>query len=140
MHYLVWAVVALLAYSFVAPFVRRATAAGLPPFTVLLVTSTALFVATLVVAGATGQLRVRDLRPGRAQSAYWAGAFLTIGIIAYYQALAQGPVSVVVPIFGCFLVLSPLIAFFLLEEAVTARKLAGIALGGVAVYLVAGGG
>jgi len=96
-------------------------------------------VATLVVAGATGQLRVRDLRPGRAQDAYWAGAFLTVGTIAYYQALAQGPVSVVVPIFGCFLVLGPLIAS-LLEEAVTARKLAGIALGSVAVYLVAGGG
>ena len=139
MHYLVWAVVAMLAYSFVAPFVRRATSGGLPPFTALLITSAALFVASVVVVLATGQLQARDLHPARAADAYWAGAFLTVGIISYYQALGQGPVSVVVPIFGCFLVLSPLIAFFLLGEAVTARKLAGIALAGVAVYLVAGG-
>jgi transporter family protein len=139
MHYLVWSIIAMLAYSFVAPFVRRAMAGGLPPFTVLLVTASALFVTSLGVPYATGQLRLRDVRPARASDAYWAGAFLTVGIVAYYQALSQGPVSVVVPLFGLFLVLSPLIAFVLLGEAVTARKLAGIALGAVAVYLIAGG-
>lgn len=66
-----------------------------------------------------------------------AGAFLSVGIIAYYRALALGPVSVVVPIFGTFLVTSAAAGVVFLDEPLTARKVAGVALAVIAIYLVA---
>ncbi|WP_022834521.1 EamA family transporter [Salisaeta longa] len=137
--HVVWALVAMLAYSFVAPFVRQSVTRGLPGFSTLLITSTILLIAAAGVAVASGDFRWTQLQRPAANSAYLAGGFLSVGIIAYYYALSTGPVSVVVPIFGMFLVLSPVAGYFLLEEALTPRKLAGIALAAVAVYLVVGG-
>ena len=65
-----------------------------------------------------------------------AGVFLTVGIVAYYRALSFDPVSVVSPIFGLCLVLSSVIGIAFLNESLTARKVAGIGLAIVAVYLV----
>ncbi len=67
---------------------------------------------------------------------YGAGIALTVGIIAYYYALEAGPVSVVVPVFGTFLVLSSLIGIVALDEEFTIRKAAGIVLAGAAIWLV----
>jgi transporter family protein len=67
---------------------------------------------------------------------YAAGAFLAVGIIAYYRALALGPVSIVVPVFGLFLVTSSVLGIVALDEPLTARKALGVLLAGVAVYLV----
>ena len=61
-----------------------------------------------------------------------------MGIITYYRALSLGAVSVVVPIFGLFIVVSSVVGFVFLDEPLTLRKVAGIVLAGVAVYLVAG--
>jgi len=65
-----------------------------------------------------------------------AGLFLGVGILAYYRALSLGPVSVVTPVFGMFLVTSSIIGIAVLGESLTTRKLLGIALAVVAVYLV----
>ncbi len=138
MSAVLWALVAMLAYSFVAPFVSRAIGSGMPEFLVLLVTSLILTLASLGVAALTGELNVRELAHPSAWNAYLAGAFLSVGIIAYYRALSLGAVSVVVPIFGLFLVVSSVVGFALLGEAITVRKVLGIVLAGVAVYLVAG--
>jgi transporter family protein len=67
---------------------------------------------------------------------YAAGVFLAVGILAYYRALALGPVSVVVPVFGLFLVTSSLVGVVALDEPLTARKGVGVLLALVAVYLV----
>lgn len=67
---------------------------------------------------------------------YAAGGMLAVSIIAYYRALELGPVSVVVPIFGMFIVLSSIVGIVALDEAVNARKIVGILLAGVAVWLV----
>ena len=138
MSAVLWALIAMLAYSFVAPFVSRAIGDGMPEFLVLLITSLILSVASLGIAALTGELNVRDLAHPSAWNAYLAGAFLSVGIIAYYRALSLGAVSVVVPIFGLFLVVSSVVGFVFLDEPVTARKILGVALAGVAVYLVAG--
>ena len=128
----------MLAYSFVAPFVSRAIGGGMPEFLVLLVTSLLLTLASLLIAALTGELNWRELAHPSAWNAYLAGAFLAVGIIAYYRALSLGAVSVVVPIFGLFIVVSSVVGFVLLDEPLTLRKVLGIALAGVAVYLVAG--
>ena len=138
MSAILWAVIAMLAYSFVAPFVSRAIGGGLPEFLVLLITSVILALVALIVAASTNELDWRGLVAPQAWNAYLAGAFLAVGITAYYRALSLGTVNVVVPIFGLFIVLSSVVGFVFLGEPVTVRKVLGIALAGVAVYLVAG--
>jgi len=69
---------------------------------------------------------------------YAAGACLAVGILAYYRALSLGPVSVVAPVFGLFLVVSSLVGIAVLNESLTLRKVLGIALAAVAVWLTAG--
>lgn len=68
-----------------------------------------------------------------------AGIALTIALIALYRGLAAGPVSVVVPIFGLFLVGSSAIGVALFDETLTARKGLTIATAVASVYLVSTG-
>ncbi len=137
MSAVLWALVAMFAYSFVAPFVSRAIGGGMPGFLVLLITSLMLVVGSFMIALFTGSLSLRGFSHPAAWNAYLAGGFLAVGIASYYRALSLGAVSVVVPIFGLFIVLSSVLGFFS-GEPVTLRKVLGIALAGVAVYLVAG--
>ncbi|MFC7177421.1 EamA family transporter [Halosegnis marinus] len=136
MRYLPYALLGLAAYTFVAPLTKLATR-DLPSTTVALVTNGMLAVAALAVVLATNGNPVASLTHPDAKYMFAAGAFLSVGIIAYYRALALGPVSVVVPVFGTFLVTSAAAGVFLLDEPLTARKVAGVALAIVAVYLVA---
>lgn len=138
MRYLPWALLALGAYSLVAPLMSAATT-GDPriPSTVA-----ALLANGILVAGSVAVV----LYTGRDVGAYLShpkfplvvagGLFLTVGILAYYRALSLGPVSVVTPVFGLFLVVSSLVGVVVLDEPLTARKAVGIVLAVVAVYLV----
>jgi transporter family protein len=62
-----------------------------------------------------------------------------VGILSYYRALASGPVSVVTPIFGMFLVGTSILGVVFLDETLSTQKITGIGLAVVAVYLVATG-
>lgn len=136
MNYLPYALLALVAYTFVAPLTKLATR-ELPSSTVALVTNAILAIVALGVVLATrGDLASALVHPD-AKYMYAAGAFLAVGILAYYRALSLGPVSVVVPVFGTFLVTSAAAGVVVLDEPLTARKVLGVALAVVAVYLVA---
>ena len=135
--YLAWALLALVSYSLVPPLVSYATE-DIPADVVALVTNGALVVAVaalLVVDGQPVRTHLDGSDPALAM--YAAGVFLAVGIIAYYRALGAGPVSVVTPIFGLFLVGAAVVGVLLFGESLTARKVAGIALAGLAVLLVA---
>jgi transporter family protein len=134
MNYLVWAVVALLAYSAFTPLAKVATG-NAPPAVVALVAN------SMLAAGAGAVVVARDV-PVREYvlgdaGPYMlvAGAFLTVGILAYYQALSAGPVSVVTPTFGMFLVVSAALGVAFLGEPLSFQKAAGIALAALGVYL-----
>lgn len=136
MRYLVWALLALASYTLVAPLVKLATA-EIPSDVALLIANGMLVVgATAVVVASETPVRPY-LTDSHAVYAYGAGICLTVGILAYYRALAAGPVSVVVPIFGLFIVTSSIVGIVALEEPLTARKVAGIAFAVLAVYLTA---
>lgn len=132
--YLGWALLALVSYTLVSPLVSYASA-EIPADVVTLVSNGMLAVAAVGLVAATNESVVPYLTHPRAPYMYLAGVFLTIGIIAYYRALSLGPVSVVVPIFGMFLVGSSVVGILFLSESLTARKAAGIGLAAVAVYL-----
>lgn len=135
MQYLGWALIALLAYTFVAPLVSLATN-EIPAEVVIVVTNGMLVAVAAAVLFLSDASLTEYTTDGAAPYMYGAGVALTVGIIAYYYALEAGPVSVVVPVFGTFLVLSSLIGVVFLNEVFTVRKAAGVVLAGVAIWLV----
>ncbi|MFD1599694.1 EamA family transporter [Halobellus rarus] len=138
MSYLPWAILALVAYSLVAPFMRVATTgtAQIPSNVATMMTNTILVVLTAGIVLYNGEDALGYVTHPKVGYVVLAGVCLTVGILAYYRALSLGPVSVVSPIFGMFLVLSSILGIAFLNESLTARKLLGIGLGVVAVYLV----
>ena len=137
MGYLRWAVLALLAYSAVAPLVSHASR-GIPSTVVALVANGVLLIATVGVVLASDTAVATYASHARMPYALLAGACLAVGILAYYRALATGPVSVVVPVFGLFIVTSSLLGVAVLDEPLTLRKVVGVLFAVLAVILVAG--
>ena len=135
MNYVVYAVVALVAYSIVPPLISLATE-EIPSNTAALISNGVLVVVALAAVLYAGEWDTSHLTGRHALYVYVAGVALAVGILAYYRALELGPVSVVVPIFGMFIVGSAAVGVAFLDESLTARKVVGVALAVVAVYLV----
>ncbi|MFB6134228.1 MAG: EamA family transporter [Halanaeroarchaeum sp.] len=138
MQYVQWSLVALLAYSLVAPLMKIATE-EIPTAVAVTVSNVILVAAAGLIVLLSEESVLTYLAHPRAPYLYAAGGALAVGILAYYQALSLGPVSTVTPIFAMFLVVSSLVGFFVLGEEITARKVFGIVLAVVAVYLSATG-
>ncbi|WP_243700348.1 EamA family transporter [Halorussus pelagicus] len=134
MNYIAWAVVALVGYSIFTPLASLATN-RIPSTVVALVANSMLALSAAAVIVYRDEPVVTHLTGENAIYMYAAGVFLSVGIIAYYRALGSGPVSVVVPIFGMFLVGSSLIGVAFLNDPLTAKKVAGIVLAAVGMYL-----
>lgn len=135
-NYLVYAFVALAAYTLVAPLTKLATQ-DLPSDVVAFVTNGILVLAALGLVLARDEPILPALTSPAAPYLYGAGICLAVGIVAYYRALALGPVSIVVPIFGMFIATSSVVGILFLEESLTARKATGILLAVIAIYLTA---
>ncbi|SDC75928.1 EamA family transporter [Natrinema hispanicum] len=138
MDYLLWVIVALVAYGLMAPLTSVVTS-DVPPAVALFLSTTIFLCLTAVVLVVTGTGTISDVTSPSAQIVYVAGLFLSAGILAYYQALERGPVSVVVPIYGLFIVGSSIIGIAFLGEELTATRVAGIVVAAAAIYLAAGG-
>lgn len=138
MEYLLWVLVALVAYAVVAPLTSAATQDA--PAAVVLFLSTAVFLLlTLVVLVLTDTADPAYAIAPAAGYVYVAGLFLGVGILSYFTALELGPVSVVVPIYGMFIVGSSVIGIVFLDETLSATRIAGIGCAALAIYLSAGG-
>lgn len=134
MNYLVWAVIALVAYSLVPPL-SKAASDQIPIMSVALVANATITLVNLGVVLYLDDSLVPSLTTIHGLYALGAGIFLTIGVLSYFHSLSVGPVSVVTPVFGLFLVGSAAIGMALLGEAVTGRKLVGLGCAALAVYL-----
>lgn len=134
MQYLWYALLALTAYALVAPLTKIAMQ-EFPADTVVFVTNGILVLVALGLIIVNERPVLSVLTDEQSIYLYAAGICLSVGIIAYYRALSAGPVSVVVPIFGLFLVASSVIGIVFLDEALTLRKGTGIVLALVAVFL-----
>ncbi|ADB62069.1 protein of unknown function DUF6 transmembrane [Haloterrigena turkmenica DSM 5511] len=138
MEYLVWVLVALLAYSAVAPLTSYVTEDVPPAPGLFLATLVFLAIATVVMV-ATGTADPSLATSAGAGYVYAGGVFLTVGILAYTAALEVGPVSVVVPIYGLFIVGSSVIGILFLDETLTLTRAAGIGFAVLAIVCSAGG-
>jgi transporter family protein len=137
--YVGWAVLGLIGYTFFTPLAEIATET-VPSSVVALVTNSVLALTALGIglyAHSDGFLGY--VTGSAVPYMLGAGVFLTIGILAYYRALSIGPISVVIPIFGMFIVTSSILGVLFLGESASLRKVAGIVLAGVAVYLTVTG-
>jgi len=135
-NHVLWALVAMGCYSFAFLFMKVALR-ELPTFTVMPIAVGTLALIATTVTVRFGEWSVPSLTSRPVAFALAAGVCLAGAVVGYFRALATGPVSVVVPIFGMFLVGGALLGIVVLGEGVTARKGLGIAFGAVAVVLIA---
>ena len=60
-----------------------------------------------------------------------------MAVTSLFRALSLGPASVVVPIYGMFIVGGAVLGILFLHEPLTIRKAAGIALAAASILLLA---
>ncbi len=65
-----------------------------------------------------------------------AGITLAISVTSLFRALELGPASVVVPVYGMFIVGGFVLGATFLSETVTPAKLAGLAAAVIGIYLI----
>jgi transporter family protein len=140
MNYVAWALTGMVGYSFVTLFVKLATRSGrFSGFFVLAIAT--VMVAIIAVCMAIGRGDMRALRDFTGREMWYvlaAGIALTVAVASLFQALSLGPASIVVPVYGMFIVGGALLGILILGEPVTIRKLTGIGLAAVSIYLIAG--
>ena len=135
-NHVLWALLAMVCYSFAFLFMKLAMQ-DLPTFTVLPIAVVTLAVGATTVALVVGEWSIPSGTGRSVAFALAAGLCLAGAVVGYFRALSVGPVSVVVPIFGMFLVGGALLGILVLGEGVTPRKVLGIVFGAVAVVLIA---
>ncbi|MHB8622464.1 MAG: EamA family transporter [Sulfuricaulis sp.] len=141
MNYIIWALVGMVGYSFTTLLVKLATRSGqFSSFLVLAIACIITFVATVSIAFVRGDIQnlsPRDLLGPSAWLTYATGIALTIAVTSLFRALSLGPASIVVPIYGMFIVGGALLGVIFLHEPVTIRKFVGIILAVFSIFLIA---
>ena len=64
------------------------------------------------------------------------GVPMAIGLLTLYMAIAKGPVSVVMPIYGLNAMVTSLLGIIVLHEEVTIPKVIGLVLAVAAIWLL----
>ena len=140
--YLLWAVIGMIGYSVTAMLVKLATQSGRFSSYFVLMISSAMVVATstaiTIFRGDVKAFSRENLASGDGMVALGAGVALVIAVVFYFLALSEGPTSVVVPIYGMFIVGGAVLGLVFLHEPFTLRKALGIFLAAVSIYLIAG--
>ena len=134
MNYFAWAGAALALYTLVPPLVKVATRDA-PTDVVAVVSNSVLVIAALTITVYNGHSVTRHLSGRTGVYMLLAGVGLAGGILAYYHALSLGPVSVVTPIFGLFIVTSSVAGAAFLNESITPSKVAAVVFALLAIYL-----
>jgi transporter family protein len=136
--YVFWAIVGMVAYSFTTVVVKIATRAGLPSSVVVTIATTvvALTCWSIVIArGQSGTLLQSLSSPAGAWS-LGAGVALSVAVTSLFRTLELGPASVVVPIYGMFVVGGFVLGVVLLGEAITFPKAVGLVAAIASIYLI----
>ncbi len=143
MNHVTWALIGMVGYSFTTLLVKLATRDGrLSSFLVLAIASVVVMATAIGIVLARGDLShlgPKDFLSPSAGLAYATGIALTVAVSSLFRALSLGPASIVVPIYGMFIVGGALLGIVFLGEPITLRKLAGIGLAAVSIFLLAGG-
>lgn len=141
MSHVGWALLGMAGYSAVTLLVKLATRAGdLKAFAVLAIATAIVAVAATlnaVLGGSFDGKAASDFLRPSALYAYAAGIALTIAVGSLFKGLSVGPASVVVPIYGMFILGGTLLGVIVLGEPMTGKRIAGLCLCIAGVVLVA---
>jgi transporter family protein len=141
MNYIVWALIGMAGYSSTTLFVKLATRDhSLSGFRVLALSVSIVFLSVWATTLATGGANMAAWRGLKGANIGWtvaAGISLSIAVSSLFRALAMGPASVVVPIYGMFIVGGALLGVFFLGEPLPPSKCVGLALAVVGTCLIA---
>lgn len=140
MNHIAWALIGMAGYSTTTLLVKLAARTGqIGVHAVLAIATTVVAISAWAMAYASGQLSSRlltELTPATLY-ALATGAALTIAVSSLFRALALGPASVVVPIYGMFILGGAVLGITFLGEAFTFQKTVGLVLAIIGVVLVA---
>jgi transporter family protein len=140
--YLLWAVIGMIGYSVTAMLVKLATQSGrFSSYFVLMISSAMVVTTSTTITILRGDIKAfsRDnLGSPDGMLALGVGVALVTAVVFYFLALSEGPTSVVVPIYGMFIVGGAVLGLVFLHEPLTLRKALGILLAAVSIYLIAG--
>ncbi len=115
-------------------FLSKAASQHLPWSAVYLLSITG-HLAVIAYLGMTGGLTI-PWHPAGLGLAVAAGICMAFGLLSFFQALAAGPVAVVVPLTALYPMVTVLLSWAVLHEALSLRHLAGIALALAAGWLL----
>ncbi len=136
--YVLWALLGMASYSLTTLLTKFAGRAGLPASVTVAIATTVVcaFCWLIVVMRVQTGLLLHSLpRPSGA----WAlatGLTLAVAVTSLFRALELGPASVVVPIYGMFIVGGFLLAVVFLDEPITAPKGLGIGAALASIVLI----
>jgi transporter family protein len=141
MNYIGWALLGMAGYSATTLFVKLATRDHvLPAFNVLAVSVLIVAASVWIINLSTGMWSRQVVTSFRNTDGLWtlaAGIALTIAVSSLFRALSLGPATVVVPIYGMFIVGGSVLGVTVLGEAVTPTKVIGLTLAVSGVLLIA---
>ena len=140
--YLLWAGIGMIGYSVTALLVKLATQSGrFSSYFVLMVSSAMVVATSTTITVLRGDMRAFSRNNFGSTDGLFAlgtGVALVVAVVFYFLALSEGPASVVVPIYGMFIVGGAVLGLLFLHEPFTLRKGLGILLAAISVYLIAG--
>jgi transporter family protein len=134
-RYLAWAVLALVGYTFVPPLMNIATR-EIPSDVATFGVASMLALSALALSLVAREPVLDSLTSRAGLYVLAAGVCITVSILAFFRALSLGPVSVVAPVFGLFLVTSSLLGVLLLGEELTLNRGVGISLAMLAILFL----
>ena len=141
MNYIAWSILGMVGYSLVTLLAKLATRSGqFSSFLVLAIATVIVCSSTVAITALRGDARALVVRDFVSPSALWAyatGVALTVAVTSLFRALSLGPASVVVPIYGMFIVGGAILGMVFLDEPPNVCKLLGIALAVVSIFLIA---
>ena len=136
--YVLWALLGMVAYSITTLLVKLAVRAGAgSSFMVLMISVSIVFASVVLIVALRGELK--SLLGMDQKALLWsfaAGIALTIAVTSLFQALSLGPASVVVPIYGMFIVGGAALGVAVLHEPLTWNKVAGLVAAVIGVVLI----
>lgn len=132
----------MIGYSVTALLVKLATQSGrFSSYFVLMVSSAMVVATSTTITILRGDIRAFSRDNFSSTDGLFAlgtGVALVVAVVFYFLALSEGPASVVVPIYGMFIVGGAVLGLIFLHEPFTLRKVLGILLAAISVYLIAG--
>lgn len=137
--YVLWALLGMAGYSLMTLFVKLAERSGnATTYMVLAVSTTIVAIFAIAVVAMRGELKPLLLELER-RPLLWAiagGIALTVAVSSLFHAVSLGPATVVVPIYGMFIVGGALLGVIFLGEPMSWTKVVGVIAAVAGVVLI----